>query len=144
MRVKIAPAVLVVVVALGGCSAPTHTRLPVENVVTTAPPEALPEPVASPTPAATTLTKAAPRRSPIKRVRVARPSIARFVAAVQRQMPQFVLDRRDEEVAELGTMACRSLRAGKTKAAVANEITEYGVGSRDARGLVTLARGAGC
>jgi hypothetical protein len=59
-------------------------------------------------------------------------------------MPQFVLDRRDDEVAELGEMACRSLTSGKKKTAVANEITEYGVGARDARELVTLARGTAC
>jgi hypothetical protein len=144
MRVTLAA--MVVVVAVGGCSSSTHSRVPVESVVTSTPeanvpPDAAESPKETATPAP---TKAAPRRSPAKRVRVARLSSGRFVTTVQRQMPQFVLDRRDDEVAELGEMACRSLASGKSKTAVAKEITEYGVRARDARELVTLARGTAC
>jgi hypothetical protein len=137
---------LVVMVAVAGCSSATEKTkavAPVGGEVTggPAPTRAAPPLAATPSP---NLTKAAPRRSPAKRLRIQLPSIGRFLTAVQRQMPQFVVDRRDEEVAELGQIACRSLAAGKRDAVVAHEITEYGVGARDARELVLLARENAC
>jgi len=68
----------------------------------------------------------------------------RFVEAVQRQLPEVALDRRDEEVEELGEQACDSLAAGEKDAAVAGEIGEQGVASADARTLVALARTTAC
>jgi len=133
-----------VALATAGCSSATDR--------TTVPPPA--GRVVSPVPQATTTQPAAAaptrtettavRRPQAKRTSTAAPSIDRFVAAVQRQMPQFALDRRDDEVAELGEEACRSLAAGKRDAAVATEITEYGVATNDARQLVTLARDNAC
>jgi hypothetical protein len=136
-------AVLVVALAIAGCS-PATNKTTVERIVspeareTTAPPTRL-----TPTPAK---TKTPARRPPAKPVRAETEpkSIGRFVTAVQRQMPQFVVDRRDDEVAEIGEQACRSLAAGRRSTAVADEITGYGVAAKDARELVALARDTAC
>lgn len=139
-----APLVLVTL-AVAGCSPSSDKPTPVAPAagrVTGVPGETTSEPtLAAPKPAP---TKAAPRRSHAKRLRIELPSSGRFVAAVQRQMPQFAVDRRDDEVAELGEIACRSLAAGKRESVVARAITEYGVGARDARELVLLARDNEC
>jgi hypothetical protein len=132
------------VLAAAGCSSSTEKSTapspagrvvsPVPQATTTQPPAVAP-----------TVTKtAALGRPQARKTTTAPPSIDRFVAAVQRQMPQFVVDRRDDEVAELGEEACRSLAAGKRDTAVASEITEYGVAASDARHLVTLARANAC
>ncbi|NMO56648.1 DUF732 domain-containing protein [Actinoplanes sp. TBRC 11911] len=138
-------ALVVVLLAVAGCSPSsdkTTAVAPAGGGVTGVPGETTSAPaLAAPEPA---LTKAAPRRSPAKRLHVELPSSGRFVAAVQRQMPQFVVDRRDDEVAELGEIACRSLAAGKRESVVARAITGYGVGERDARELVVLARDNAC
>nr|WP_296073700.1 DUF732 domain-containing protein [uncultured Actinoplanes sp.] len=133
-----------VALATAGCSPGTDR--------TTVPPPA--GRVVSPVPQATTTQPAAAaptrtgttagRRPQARRTSAAAPSIDRFVAAVQRQMPQVALDRRDDEVAELGEEACRSLAAGKRDAAVATAISEYGVAATDARQLVALARATAC
>jgi hypothetical protein len=68
----------------------------------------------------------------------------RFVAAVQRQLPEVAVDRREEEVAELGDRACHSLASGHRVPAVADEISGYGLTGADARALVTLARDTAC
>lgn len=67
-----------------------------------------------------------------------------FVAAVQRELPDVALDRRDEEVEELGQQACQALAAGKKDGDVAGEISAEGVTAPDARKLVTLARSTAC
>jgi hypothetical protein len=67
-----------------------------------------------------------------------------FVAAVQRELPDVALDRRDEEVEDLGQEACQGLAAGKKDAVVAGEISAEGVAPPDARKLVTLARTTAC
>jgi hypothetical protein len=63
----------------------------------------------------------------------------RFVTVVQKQLPDVALDRRDEEVEELGQEACSGLAAGKTPAAVAGGLSDDGVSAPDARKLVTIA-----
>jgi hypothetical protein len=68
----------------------------------------------------------------------------RFVAAVREQLPAVVLDRRDEEVEELGERACDGLSAGRSSAVVAGEIGEQGVAAADARKLVALAGDTVC
>ncbi|HEX5198563.1 MAG TPA: hypothetical protein VFW27_01360 [Actinoplanes sp.] len=68
----------------------------------------------------------------------------RFVAAVQRQLPAVAVDRRDEEVEDLGVQACQGLAAGEKDAVVAGAISEQGVAIGDARKLVALARATAC
>ena len=68
----------------------------------------------------------------------------RFVAAVQRQLPDVALDRRDEEVEALGEEACAGLKAGKSDTAVAGALGGADVAPADARRLVTLARSTAC
>ncbi|WP_433385344.1 DUF732 domain-containing protein [Actinoplanes sp. CA-142083] len=68
----------------------------------------------------------------------------RFVAAVQRQLPAVAVDRRDEEVEDLGVQACQGLEAGERDAVVAGVISEQGVDLGDARKLVALARSTAC
>ena len=92
-------------------------------------------PVESPPPAA---TPAAPEAGS------GNAALDRFVAAVQRRLPDVALDRRDEEIEDLGRQACASLAAGKTTAAAAARLADLGVGGSDARTLITLARGTAC
>jgi len=68
----------------------------------------------------------------------------RFVAAVQEKLPGVALDRRDEEVEELGRQACASLTAGKKTATVAGELRGLGVGDADAHELIAVARKTAC
>ena len=68
----------------------------------------------------------------------------RFVAAVQTQLPQIALDRRDEEVEALGVRACESLAAGHRAAAVAGGMRAEGVAAADVDRLVALARSTAC
>jgi hypothetical protein len=64
----------------------------------------------------------------------------RFVAAVQRKLPGVALDRRDDEVEDLGEQACAALGHGRSAASVTHEVAARGVTSADARMLVGLAR----
>jgi hypothetical protein len=64
----------------------------------------------------------------------------RFVAAVQRRLPKVTLDRRDEEVEDLGEQACAALGHGRSATAAAGEVAEQGVTPADARTLVGLAK----
>lgn len=68
----------------------------------------------------------------------------RFVAAVQRKLPDVALDRRDEEVEELGEQACDALGKGRGATAAAGEVGAQGVSPADARALVGLARDTLC
>jgi hypothetical protein len=69
---------------------------------------------------------------------------AGFLEAVRGQLPEVALDRRNEEITELGEQACVSLAAGQARRAVATEMTGYGVAVADARRLVSLARSTLC
>lgn len=72
------------------------------------------------------------------------PGLDRFVAAVQQKLPDVAMDRRDEEVAELGETACDALAAGQDPAAVVRELADEGVPADQARTLFTLARTTAC
>ncbi|XVV09311.1 DUF732 domain-containing protein [Actinoplanes sp. CA-131856] len=67
-----------------------------------------------------------------------------FVAAVQRDLPDVAIDRRDEEVAAFGEQACRGLAAGKKAPAVVREFRAQGVSSAQAKRLFALASNTVC
>jgi hypothetical protein len=123
------------------------------------PPAAAPEPAATAvpletgtgSPAATTVpspssasSHAAPKRTtkPAADVDAGSGSagLDRFVAAVQQKLPDVALDRRDEEVEDLGEQACDALEGGRSATAAAGAVAEQGVEPADARTLVGLAR----
>ncbi|BCJ46750.1 hypothetical protein [Actinoplanes ianthinogenes] len=59
----------------------------------------------------------------------------RFVAAVRREMPELALDRRDEEIADLGDAACASIATGRQ-----DTLAEYGISAAQAQQLRQVAR----
>jgi hypothetical protein len=63
---------------------------------------------------------------------------------VQKKLPEVAVDRRDEEVEDLGEQACESLGAGRSATAAAGEVAEQGVTPADARTLVGLAEDTLC
>ncbi|MBO3742539.1 DUF732 domain-containing protein [Actinoplanes flavus] len=67
-----------------------------------------------------------------------------FLDAVRGELPAVAMDRRSEEITELGGQACSSLAAGNDRAEAAAELTESGLEPVDARRLVTLARRTLC
>jgi hypothetical protein len=144
LRPAVAAVALVLVLVLAGCSAekppvaappaavtaaPTVVASPSTGAVT-----AVPTKTATRAPAATT-TAPAPE---------APPRLDRFVAAVQRQLPEVAVDRREEEVAAIGELACSARAAGKGKATVVAEIENAGVTEADARKLLTIAEDTAC
>ncbi|GAA4602971.1 hypothetical protein BJY16_004442 [Actinoplanes octamycinicus] len=58
----------------------------------------------------------------------------RFVAAIRRELPELALDRRDEEIADLGLDACSPAAAGRQ-----DELTASGVSAAQARRLREVA-----
>ncbi|MEU4626522.1 DUF732 domain-containing protein [Actinoplanes sp. NPDC023801] len=72
------------------------------------------------------------------------PSDERFLAAVRGALPEVALDRRNEEITEMGGEACDSLAAGRARRSVVAELAEYGLPDSDARKLIALARSALC
>jgi uncharacterized protein DUF732 len=66
--------------------------------------------------------------------------VDRFVTAVQQKLPAVALDRRDDEVEDLGEQACDALGSGRSATAAAGEVAEQGVTPADARTLVGLAK----
>jgi hypothetical protein len=62
-----------------------------------------------------------------------------FVAVVQREMPELIMDHRDEEIVGLAQQACDSLAAGRSAGAVVDEVRTYGTDRPAARRLVKLA-----
>ena len=135
----------VLLLALTGCADGDPALAP-GRVVTSVPPESAPPPeTAAPSPThpeaaapGPTHPKTAPTRAD------AGSGLDRFVAAVQAKLPDVALDRRDEEVEELGQQACTSLAAGKKPATVAGELRGLGVGEADARELIVLAKDTAC
>ncbi|WP_203740442.1 hypothetical protein [Actinoplanes cyaneus] len=63
----------------------------------------------------------------------------RFVEAVRRQLPELAMDRRDEEIADLGSEACASLRTDDQ-----DNLSAYGVTAAQARQLRGVARADLC
>jgi hypothetical protein len=64
----------------------------------------------------------------------------RFAAAVAGRLPEVAVDRRPEEITEIGNAACAELTGGRRRGAAVDEVAEYGVSSSDAREVVRLAR----
>lgn len=64
----------------------------------------------------------------------------RFVAAVRAQMPELALDRRDEEIADLGSAACASLKIKNRD----KLLSAYGVSADQATRLRDVARSDLC
>ncbi|MEU4561998.1 DUF732 domain-containing protein [Actinoplanes sp. NPDC023936] len=69
---------------------------------------------------------------------------ADFVAAVRDRLPELAIDRRPEEITELGDRACAGLAAGTRRPAVVKSLSRYGVSGPDATTLVTLAGAHHC
>ncbi|MEV4410076.1 DUF732 domain-containing protein [Actinoplanes sp. NPDC049598] len=67
-----------------------------------------------------------------------------FVAAVQRDLPEITIDRRDEEVAALGEQACKGLAAGRKAPAVVRELRAQGIPDLQAKKLFALASTTAC
>lgn len=67
-----------------------------------------------------------------------------FLVAVHRYLPEVAVDRRNEEITEMGGEACASLAAGRGRGSVAAEIARYGLGTAESRHLVILARSTLC
>jgi hypothetical protein len=136
-----------VLLLLAGCShATTSPAVAPPRAPTPVPPQsAAPSPAAVPTAASTLSASAAPHGAATTATEIATVGgMARFVAAVQRRLPSVALDRRDDEVEELGEQVCDSVAAGKRTATVEGEIREFGVGKSDARTLVALAQDTAC
>jgi hypothetical protein len=69
---------------------------------------------------------------------------AGFVAAVQRELPELVVDHRDEEITALAEQTCAALAAGRSAGAVLAGVRTFGTGQAHARQLVKLAIGTVC
>jgi len=91
-------------------------------------------------PTATVSPKPARTASPSAAAASGSAGLDRFVAAVQRKLPDVALDRRDEEVEDLGEQACAALGHGRSATAVTDEVAAQGVTPADAKMLVGLAR----
>jgi hypothetical protein len=65
---------------------------------------------------------------------------ASFADAVRGRLPEVAVDRRPEEITEIGGAACAQLATGQRRGAAVDEVTGYGVADADARELVRLAR----
>lgn len=99
----------------------------------------------SPAPKATVAKKPAPKvKAKAAEAGSSAAGLARFVAVVQQKLPGVALDRRDEEVEDLGQQACAALGAGRSATAAAGEVADEGVTPADARKLVGLARADLC
>jgi hypothetical protein len=138
-------AILLATAACGVATKTTAAPVPVASAATVLNP--VPEITttpAAPRPRHTSPAPKTPAPSPTSDAGSGSAGLDRFVAAVQRDLPDVALDRRDEEVEALGQQACAGLRSGKTDTAVAAEIGEEEVTPADARKLVTLARSTAC
>jgi hypothetical protein len=152
-RVRVLAAIGVLLAGLSGCSdrPPATTAAPAASVAsaeTPVPQETSAQPAAaSPRPRRTSPAPAArPTRTADRAAEAGsgNAGLDQFVAAVQQRLPAVAMDRRDEEVEELGEQACDSLAAGQTATAAAGEISDQGVELGDARKLVALARSTAC
>ncbi|MFI6077902.1 DUF732 domain-containing protein [Actinoplanes sp. NPDC051343] len=97
----------------------------------------------SPAPQAAVPEKPAPKKKPAAKADpavIGGAALDRFVAAVQQRLPEVALDRRDEEVEDLGEQACDALKGGRSATAAAGGVVEQGVTPADARMLVGLAK----
>lgn len=144
-------AAVALVVTLGGCGDDTEDEPAIVPVPVTS--GASPVPSGSAVVAAATATggtgasaaptAAAPVRTSADGAATAA-GLAGFVAVVQREMPELIMDRRDEEIATLAQQACDSLGAGRSAGAVVDEVRTYGADRAAARELVKLAITTAC
>ena len=140
---RLQPTLLAVALLLAGCSGPKTEpvvpgpppTLPASS--TPAPSTVAPSPSApahaAPRPAAKQPANAAPR--PVRTG-----DAEKFVSAVHASLPQVTLDRRDDELTDLGLELCAALAAGRGAPAAAAGLADYGVEAADARRLAGLAR----
>ncbi|MEU4428479.1 DUF732 domain-containing protein [Actinoplanes sp. NPDC024001] len=117
--------------ATGSLAAPAPSE---PAAAVSAPAEDRPAATAAPSPAAPNAAES----------QTSAPSGESFIAAVRGQLPEVAVDRRPEEITEMGDAACAAMAGGQRRAAAASEITEYGVTAGDARELVVLARSFLC
>ncbi|MGX6606498.1 hypothetical protein ACWKSP_30890 [Micromonosporaceae bacterium Da 78-11] len=143
--------VLTATLLLAGCVDARTVRTPV--TVASTPSTVLPRvPAAPPAPRTAAPRTAAPHRPAATRAAAPKPYVPppptprldRFVAAVRSEMPDFAMDRRDEEVEEIGQRACTALHAGVKPTTVAGRLRALGVDGPAARSLVTLAKDTAC
>jgi hypothetical protein len=144
-------AAVTLLVGLAGCGHdPKPTTVAPEAAATNVPAETAtgaPTATGSPAPRATAAKKRVHRSSPSPAATDAGTGSAgldRFVAAVRKKLPEVTLDRRVEEVEDLGEQACHALAAGRGATAAAGEVAEQGVTPADARTIVGLARNDLC
>lgn len=69
---------------------------------------------------------------------------AEFAAAVRGRLPEVAVDRRPEEITEIGDAACAELVSGQRRGTAVSTVVGYGVSSAEARELVRLARAHLC
>jgi hypothetical protein len=117
---------------------------PASAPVVAAAPERVPPSVRTTTTAPAEPAAPSPRRTRTAPAEDPGRALDRFLTAVRQQLPEVVVDRRDEEVAALGIRACDALTAGKTRAAAARTLAEEGLTSDQAGTIVELARGTTC
>jgi hypothetical protein len=135
-----------VLFALAGCghapAAPVAEREPAATAVPLGTATESPGPSLSPAPSATATTSTRPASKKKATVDAGSGNVGldRFVAAVQQRLPEVALDRRDEEVEDLGEQACDALGDGHSTTAAVSAISEQGVAAADARTLVGLAK----
>lgn len=141
-----AAATVALLVTLTGCghgSTPKTVAAP-EAAATNVPLEPASEPpavTASPAPQASKATASPkPSHKTSTSAVAGAAGLERFVTAVQRKLPQVALDRRDEEVQDLGNQACAALGSGRSATDAAGVVAEQGVAPSDARALVGLAK----
>lgn len=140
-----AAATVALLVTLTGCghgSTPKTVAVP-EAAATNVPLEPASEPPAvttSPAPQASKAARTTASPKPSHNTATSVAGLERFVTAVQRKLPQVALDRRDEEVQDLGKQACTALGSGGSATDAAGVVAEQGVAPSDARALVGLAK----
>jgi Protein of unknown function (DUF732) len=142
-------AAVTVLFAVAGCDhAPPTPAAQQEPAATAVPLEAATESPAATVPSPSASSPAAPKhtRKPPADVDAGSGSagLDRFVAAVQQKLPDLALDRRDEEVEDLGEQACDALNGGRGATAAAAAVADEGVAPAEARILVGLAKSDLC
>ena len=134
-------------VVLSGCSAPDSEPavpgLPTSVPVSVAPEPHTPEPSRSPSQRAHAAPRSAGKHATGNQPAAAVPapvrtgSAEKFVSAVHGTLPHVGMDRRDDEIVELGLQICKSLATGRSAAA---GLADHGVEDADAARLAGLAR----
>jgi hypothetical protein len=133
----------VLLLALGGCGdepAAEPATVPVPATSVADPVPSRPAATVGTTPKTAEPKTAAPEAA----AQAAGPGAAGFAAAVQRELPELVLDHRDEEIVALAEQTCAALAAGRSAGAVVAGVRTFGTDRAHARQLVKLAIGTVC